>query len=103
MSLCNGEEPLPISPKFTLDTTKCTQVFKIENMKCTQVFTTFPEYLKRFWQAQAASDWTGRIVHSYFQISPKTFGGVQVWALAELLKDIQSGPEATAFLSWISA
>lgn len=27
-------------------------------------------------------------MHSYFQISPKTFGGVQVWALAELLKDI---------------
>lgn len=58
-------------------------------MKCTQVFTTFPQYLKRFWQAQAASDWTGRIVRSYFQISPKTFGRVQVWALAELLKDIR--------------
>lgn len=58
-------------------------------MKCTQVFTTFPQYLKCFWQAQAASDWTGRIVRSYFQISPKTFGRVQVWALAGLLKDIR--------------
>lgn len=26
---------------------------------------------------------------AYFQISPKTFGRVQVWALAELLKDIR--------------
>ena len=36
---------------------------------------------------------------SHFQVSPEMFDGVQVRALAGLLKDIQSCPEATSVLS----